>query len=73
MVALKVPRKWPLKLGNNCNPYTFKIHRKSYKNSLPEFIFALGKYEWSHDEDLTQLLAFLSLYTFSENSLLTSQ
>ena len=22
MVALKVPRKWPLKLGNNCNLYT---------------------------------------------------
>ena len=22
MLALKVPKKWPLKLGNNCNPYT---------------------------------------------------
>ena len=33
-VALKVPRKWPLKLGSNCNPDTVKCGQNFFSSKL---------------------------------------
>ena len=75
MVALKVLRKWPLKLGNNCNPYTgdliqwnvdrkcvFKIHKQIMQKFISSISFSTGIVDIDPMKRISpQVLTFLAI------------